>query len=104
MFVHGVKHFEVHITARQPDLPTACPQICYMLLDAVDSAATAFNFINSQANIVFQCPCSPDDVHTAILSSDCSHLMCTVTEDISEDPLTKAQKVWLGHNPNTGRQ
>ena len=102
-FVHAVKHFEVHITARQADLPTACPQIRDMLLDAVDKGATAFHFTNSRANVAFQCPCSPDDIHTAILNNDGCHLMCTVTEDISEDPLTEAQKVWLGHNPDSGK-
>ena len=103
MFVHAVKHFEVHVTARQADLPTACPQICDMLLDAADTGAAAFHFTNSRANVAFQCPCSPDDVHTAILNEAHSNLMCTVTEDISEDPLTEAQKVWLGHNPDSGK-
>ena len=102
-FVHAVKHFEVHITARQADLPTACPQIRDMLLDAVDTGATAFHFTNSRANIAFQCPCSSDHIHTAILNNDRSHLMCAMTEDISEDPLSEAEKVWLGHNYDIGK-
>ena len=102
-FVHAVKHFEVYIDSPQAHLPTACPQIRDMLLDAVDKGATAFHFTNSRANVAFQCPCSPDDVHTAILNNDRSHLMCTVTEDISKDALTEGQKVWLGHNPDSGK-
>ena len=101
-FVHAVKHFEVHLDSPQADLPSSCPQICNMLLDAVDKGATAFHFKNSRANIAFQCPCSPDDVHTAILNKANSNLRCTVTGTIIRGGLTTAQKVWLGTNTAAG--
>ena len=101
-FVHAVKHFEVYLDSPQADLPTACPQICKMLLDAVDKGATAFHFTNSRANIAFQCSCSPDDVHTAILNEAHSNLKCTVTGTIIRGGLTAAQKVWLGTNTAAG--
>ena len=101
-FVHAVKHFEVYLDSPQADLPTACPQIRDMLLDAVDKGATAFHFTNSRANVAFQCPCSPDDVHTAILNEAHSTLKCTVTGTIIRGGLTAAQKVWLGTNTAVG--
>ena len=101
-FVHAVKHFEVYLNSPQADLPTACPQIRDMLLDAVDKGATAFQFTNSRANVAFQCPCSPDDVHTAILNEAHSRLKCTVTGTIIRGGLTAAQKVWLGTNTASG--
>ena len=101
-FVHAVKHFEVYLDSPQADLPTACPQIRDMLLDAVDKGATAFHFTNSRANVAFQCPCSPDDVHTAILNEAHSNLKCTVTGTIIRGGLTAAQKVWLGTNTAAG--
>ena len=101
-FVHAVKHFEVYLDSPQADLPTACPQIRDMLLDAVDKGATAFHFTNSRANVAFQCPCSPDDVHTAILNEAHSRLKCTVTGTIIRGGLTAAQKVWLGTNTAAG--
>ena len=101
-FVHAVKHFEVYLDSPQADLPTACSQIRDMLLDAVDKGATAFHFTNSRANVAFQCPCSPNDVHTAILNEAHSRLKCTVTGTIIRGGLTAAQKVWLGTNTAAG--
>ena len=100
VFTHAQKHFEVHVDAAQAELPSVCPQIRDMLLDAVDSAARVFRYTNSRASVAFQCPCSPDDVHTATPTDNLSHLKCTITEDISRAPLTEGQKVWLGHNPD----
>ena len=101
-FVHAQKHFEVYIDSPPADLPSVCPEIRDMLVDAVDKAATAFRFTNSRASVAFQCPCSPDDVHTAIPNEAHSHLKCTLTEDISRGGLTVAQKVWLGPNTAAG--
>ncbi|CAI8032408.1 hypothetical protein GBAR_LOCUS18327 [Geodia barretti] len=94
--LHALKHFEVHLDASQADLPIICPEIRDMLMDAVDSAASAFRFKNSRASVAFQCPCSPDDVHTATPNEDFSMLICKMTEDKIRGPLTPAQRVWLG--------
>ena len=94
--VHAQKHFEVHLDAPPAELPSECPRICAMLLDAVDRTAFTFHFKNSRASVAFQCPCSPDDVHTAIPNEAHSHLKCTDTGDISRGGLTAAQRVWLG--------
>ena len=101
-FIHAQKHFEVCVDAAQAVLPGVCPQIRDMLLDAIDSAARVFRYTNSRASIAFQCPCCPDDVHTATPTDDLSHLKCTITESISRAPLTEGQKVWLGRNPDAG--
>ena len=101
VFIHGQKHFEVHVDAAQAELPSVCPQIRDMLLDAIDSAARVFRYTNSRASVAFQCPCSPDDVHTATPTDNLSYLKCTITEDISRAPLTEGQKVWLGRNPDS---
>ena len=100
--MHAQKHFEVYVDADPADLPSVCPEIRDMLVDAVDKAATAFRLTNSRASVAFQCPCSPDDVHTAIPNEAHSHLKCTLTEDISRGGLTAAQKVWLGPNTAAG--
>ena len=42
--IHALKHFEVHLDAQEADLPSICPEIRDMLVDAVDSAASAFRF------------------------------------------------------------
>ena len=94
--VHAQKHFEVHLDAPPAELPSECPRIRAMLLDAVDRTAATFRFKNSRANVAFQCPCSPDDVHTAIPNEAHSHLECTDTGEISRGGLTAAQRVWLG--------
>ncbi|CAI8053877.1 hypothetical protein GBAR_LOCUS29436, partial [Geodia barretti] len=94
--LHALKHFEVHLDASQPDLPIICPEIRDMLMDAVDSAASAFRFKNSRASVAFQCPCSPDDVHTATLNDAHSNLICTLTGKNNRGGLTPAQGVWLG--------
>ena len=94
--VHAMKHFEVHLDSPQDKLPSICPEIREMLLDAVDSAATAFHFTNSRATVAFQCPCSPDDAHTATPNDALSNLICTISEEISRSGLTAGQKVWLG--------
>ena len=94
--VHAMKHFEVHLDSPQDKLPSMCPEIREMLLDAVDSAATAFRFTNSRATVAFQCPCSPDDAHTATPNDAHSNLICTISEEISRSGLTSGQKVWLG--------
>ena len=101
-FIHAQKHFEVYVDAAQAELPSVCPQIRDMLLDAIDSAARVFRYTNSRASVSFQCPCSPDDVHTATPTDDLSHLKCTITEDISRASLTEGQRVWLGRNPDAG--
>ena len=93
-FIHAQKHFEVYVDADpQSDLSRVCPQIRDMLVDAVDKAATAFRLTKSRASVAFQCPCSPDDVHTAIPNEGHSRMKCTLTGRISR--LTEAQKVWL---------
>ena len=100
--VHAVTHFAVYLNASQADLPIICPEIRDMLMDAVDSAASAFRFKNSRASVAFQCPCSPDDVHTATPNEAHSNLICSLTGDISEGPLTPGQKVWLGPRTTPG--
>ncbi|CAI8031779.1 hypothetical protein GBAR_LOCUS18013, partial [Geodia barretti] len=94
--LHALKHFEVHLDASQADLPIICPEICDMLTDAVDRAASAFRFKNSRASVAFQCPCSPDDVHTATPNEAHSNLICTLTGKNIRGGLTPAQGVWLG--------
>ena len=96
--VHAQKHFEVHLDAPPAELPSECPRIRAMLLDAVDRTAATFRFKNSRASVAFQCPCSPDDVHTAIPNETHSRLQlkCTDTGDISRGGLTAAKRVWLG--------
>ncbi|CAI7988824.1 hypothetical protein GBAR_LOCUS57 [Geodia barretti] len=94
--LHALKHFEVHLDASQADLPIICPEIRDMLMDAVDSAASAFRFKNSRASVAFQCPCSPDDVHTATPNEAHSNLICTLTGKNIRGGLTPAQRVWLG--------
>ena len=103
-FFHAQTHLEVHLHLDSPqaDLTRVCPEIRDMLLDAVDSAATAFRFKNSRASVAFKCPCSPDDVHTATPNEDRSQLQCTLTEVI-RGGLTSAQTVWLGPCPTTGK-
>ena len=101
-FVHAVTHFAVYLTAPQADLPSVCPEIRDMLLDAVDSAASAFRFKNSRASVAFQCPCSPDDAHTATPNEACSNLVCSLTGEVCEGPLTPAQRVWLGATTTPG--
>ena len=95
-FLHKLKHFEVYLDVPDANLLSICPEICDMLVDAVDSAADSFRFKNSRASVAFQCPCDPDDVHTATLNEAHSKLICSLTEDISRGGLTAAQRVWLG--------
>ena len=95
-FLHKLKHFEVYLDAPDANLLSICPEIRDMLVDAVDSAADSFRFKNSRASVAFQCPCDPDDVHTATLNEAHSKLICSLTEDISRGGLTAAQRVWLG--------
>ena len=95
-FLHAKTHFEVHLDSPQADLKRVCPEIRDMLLDAVDSAATAFRYKNSRASVAFQCPCSPDDVHTATPNEDHSKLICMGTGRFIRGGLSSAQKVWLG--------
>ena len=94
--IHALKHFEVHLDAPEADLPSICPEIRDMLVDAVDSAASAFRFKNSRASVAFQCPCGLGDVHTATLNEAHSNLVCTSRRKICRDGLTAAQRVWLG--------
>ena len=94
--IHALKHFEVHINAEETDLPSICLEIRDMLVDAVDSAADAFRFKNSRASVAFQCPCDPDDVHTATPNDAHSMLICTSTKKKIGGGLTAAQRVWLG--------
>ena len=101
-FVHAVTHFAVYLTAPQADLPSVCPEIRDMLLDAVDSAASAFRFKNSRASVAFQCPCDPDDAHTATPNEARSNLVCSLTGEVCEGPLTPAQRVWLGATTTPG--
>ena len=100
--IHALKHFEVHLDAPQADLPSLCPEIRDMLKDAVDSAASAFRFKNSRASVAFQCPCSPDDVHTATPNEAHSKLVCTLTQRNIPGGLTPAQRVWLGPQTTPG--
>ena len=95
-FLHKLKHFEAHVDAAEADLPSICPEIRDILVDAVDSAADSFRFKNSRASVAFQCPCDPDDVHTATPNEAHSKLICSLTGDISRGGLTAAQRVWLG--------
>ena len=95
-FIHKLKHFEVHLDAPEADLPSICPEIRDMLVDAVDSAASAFRFKDSRASVAFQCPCDLGEVHTATLNEAHSKLICSLTGDISRGGLTAAQRVWLG--------
>ena len=94
--IHALKHFEVHLDAPEADLPSICPEICEMLVDAVDSAASAFRFKNSRASVAFQCPCGLGDVHTATLNDAHSNLVCTLRRKICPGGLSTAQRVWLG--------
>ena len=94
--VHALKHFEAHVNAEGTDLPSICSEIRDMLIDAVDSAADAFRFKNSRASVAFQCPCDPDDVHTATPNEAHSMLICTSTKKKIGGGLTAAQMVWLG--------
>lgn len=100
--VNTFKHFEVYLDSPQTDLLTICPEIRDMLLDAVDRAATALQLTYSEANIAFQCPCSPGIVHTAIPNKAHSNLKCTMTNKVFRGELAAAQKVWLGANPAAG--
>ena len=100
--VHAVSHFEVHLDAPEADLPSICAEIRDMLLDAVDSAASAFRFENSGACVAFQCPCSPGNVHTATPNKAHSTLICTRTERKCRGGLTACQKVWLGPRNTPG--
>ena len=95
-FLHKLKHFEVYLDAPEANLPSICPETRDMLVDAVNSAADSFRFKNSRASVAFQCPCDPDDVHTASPNEAHSKLICSLTEDISRGGLTAAQRVWLG--------
>ena len=94
--IHALKHFEVHLDAPEADLPSICPEIHKMLMDAVDSAASAFRFKNSRASVAFQCPCGLGDAHTAIPNEAHSNLVCTSRRKICPGGLTAAQRVWLG--------
>ena len=94
--IHALKHFEAHVNVEEADLPSICPEIHDMLVDAVDSAADAFRFKNSRASVTFQCPCDPDDVHTATLNEARSMLICSLTKRNIGGGLTAAQRVWLG--------
>ena len=100
--IHALKHFEVHLDAPEADLPSICPEIHEMLVDAVDSAASAFRFKNSRASVAFQCPCSPKRVHTATPNEAHSNLVCTLTGKICRGGLTAAQRVWLGPQTTSG--
>ena len=100
--IHALKHFEVHLShAPEADLSKICPEILQMLLDAVNSAAVAFRFKDSQASVAFKCHCSPDNTHAAKPNELCSNLVCSLTGDISELPLTPTQRVWLGKQTAT---
>ena len=94
--IHALKHFEVHLNAPEANLPSICPEIRKMLVDVVDSAASAFRFKNSRASVAFQCPCGLGDVHTAIPNEAHSNLVCTSRRKICPGGLTAAQRVWLG--------
>ena len=94
--IHALKHFEAHMNTGEADLPSICPEIRDMLVDAVDSAADAFRFKNSRASIAFQCPCDPEDVHTGTPNEARSMLICSLTKRNIGGGLTAAQRVWLG--------
>ena len=101
VFVHAQKYFAVYLdNVPLAELPKVCPQVREMLLDAVDSAATAFLYENSRASVSFQCPCSPHDsphidAHTATPEKG-SDLRCTLLGKVFRGRLTSSQKVWLG--------
>ena len=95
-FLHKLKHFEIHLDAAEADLPSICPEIRDMFVDAVDSAADTFCFKNTRASVAFQCPCGLGDVHTATPNEAHSKLICSRTGDTNRGGLTAAQKVWLG--------
>ena len=101
--IHALKHFEVHLDAPEVNLPSICPEIREMLVDAVDSAASAFRFKNSRASVAFQCPCSPHRVHTATPNDAHSNLVCTLTRKICPGGPTAAQRVWLGPQTALGK-
>ena len=93
-FINAIKHFEVYLELPKDSVPNEiCSEICDMFLDAVNSAATAFNFDNSGAYVAFKCSCD-EYVHTATLTKDLSNLKCTITGQYSG--LKLSQKVWLG--------
>ena len=95
-FFHAQKHFEVYLTAPEAELPSICPEVHEMLLDAVDSAANAFRYTNSRATIAFQCPCDLDDIHTATLNK----------ADMHTDRGNKfrwSDSCWLGPYTATGK-
>ena len=94
--IHALKHFEAHVEAAEADLPSICPEISDMLVDAVDSVADAFRFKNSRASVAFQCPCGLCDVHTATPNEANSMLICSLTKKNIRGGLTAAQRVWLG--------
>ena len=94
--VHALKHFEVHLDAPEAVLPSICPEIRKMLVDAVDSAASAFRFKSSRTSVAFQCPCVLGEVHTATPNEAHSMLICTLTEKNIRGGLTAGQRVWLG--------
>ena len=100
--VHAVGHFEVHLDAPEADLPIICAEIRDMLLDAVDSAASAFRFENSGACVAFQCPCSPGNVHTATPNKANSNLICTRSKRRCRGGLTAGQRLWLGPGNTPG--
>ena len=102
--VHAVSHFEAHLDAPEADLPSLCPDIRDMLLDAVDSAASAFRFENSGACVAFQCPCSLGNVHTSTPNSAHSNLICTWTQRKCCGGLTAGQRVWLGSGSSPGKK
>ena len=102
-FIHATKHFVVHISGKPAEVHKLCPEVCDMLIDSVDSAATAFCYTNSRASVAFQCPCNPQDSHTATPTADHSHLQCTHTEMICDQSLTDAQRVWLVPNTTNGQ-
>ena len=95
-FVHAVSHFEAHLDAPEAHLPSLCPEIRDMLLNAVDSAASAFRFENSGACVAFQCPCRQGDVHAATPNRAQSNLICTRIQGRVSRGFTAAQRVWLG--------
>ena len=83
-FFHAQKHFEVYLDCPEAELPSICPEVREMLLDAVDSAASAFRYTNSRATVAFECPCRMlDEVHTATLTEPGSNLKCSLTGKFS---------------------
>ena len=100
--IHKLKHFEVHLDAPETDLPSICPEIHKMLMDAVNSAASAFRFKDLRASVAFQCPCGQGEVHSATLNEAHSNLICSRTKGILRVGLTAAQRVWLGPQTASG--